>query len=213
MHRRMESATVRLVHRIEPEDRARADFYAVLAALYRDAPDAALLRAIGEAGELPPAESGSGFPHAWNRLVAACRAMDADAARQEYWDLFVGTGKSEVNLHASHWLAGFMMEKPLVKLRDELARLGLSRRSETALVEDHVAVLCETMRLLIEGENERGPASLHEQKGFFERHLDPWIGDLCTALRQNELANFYRPVGEFTEAFVAIERDSLAIGS
>jgi hypothetical protein len=38
------------------------------------------------------------------------------------------------------------------------------------------------------------------------------VPDLCTALKQNELANFYRPVGEFTESFVAIERDSLAIG-
>ena len=36
---------------------------------------------------------------AWNRLLDASRAMDADAARQEYDDLFVGVGKCEVNLH------------------------------------------------------------------------------------------------------------------
>ena len=138
--------------------------------------------------------------------------MDPDAARQEYWDLFVGTGKSEINLHASHWLTGFMMEKPLVQLREELQRLGLARRPESPLVEDHLAALCETMRLLIEGHDGRRPASVAEQKGFFERHLLAWVPDLCTALKQNELANFYRPVGEFTESFVAIERDSLAIG-
>ena len=210
MQRRMESATLRFVHPIAPEDRARANFYAVLAALFRDAPDAALLRAIGGADELPAAEAGE-LPGAWNRLVAACRAMDADAARQEYWDLFVGTGKSEINLHASHWLTGFMMEKPLVRLRDELQQLGLGRGPESALVEDHIAALFETMRFLIEGDSGRPPANLREQQGFFERHLASWVPDLCTALKQNELANFYRPVGEFAESFVAIERDSLAI--
>jgi TorA maturation chaperone TorD len=207
----MEAATLSFVHPIAPEDRARANFYAVLAALYADAPGAALLTTIGGADELPDAESGS-VPETWNRLVAACRVMDAEAAQQEYWDLFVGTGKSEVNLHASHWLAGFMMEKPLVGLRDDLARLGLGRKAESQVVEDHVAALFETMRLLIEGAADRAPASLSDQKGFFERHISGWVPDLCTALKQNPLANFYRPVSEFTESFVAIERDSFAIG-
>ena len=146
----------------------------------------ALLRAIGDGGELPDAESGS-LPIAWNRLVEACRVMDADAAQQEYWDLFVGTGKSEVNLHASHWISGFMMEKPLVALRSELARLGLSRKPESSMLEDHFSALCETMRLLIEGGGERRPAPLTDQKGFFERHIDSWVPDLCTALSKLRL--------------------------
>lgn len=207
----MESSTLSFVHRLEPEDRARANFYGVLAALYADAPTARLLRAVGEAEPLPDATSGS-LPLAWNRLVAACRVMDPDAAQQEYWDLFVGTGKSEIDLHASHWLTGSMMGKPLVELRSELARLGLSRKPESTVVEDHLSALCETMRLLIEGDGECRPGALTEQKGFFERYLDSWVPDLCTALKQTPLANFYRPVGEFTELFVAIERDSLAIG-
>ena len=211
MHRSMEASTLTFVHRLESEDRARANFYGVLSALFREAPDAALLRVIGEAQPLPDAESGS-LPLAWNRLIAACQAMDAEAAQQEYWDLFVGTGKCEVNLHASHWLSGFMMEKPLVELRDELAGLGLARKPDSEMVEDHVAALFETMRLLIEGDGERKPAIPDVQKGFFDRHIDSWIHDLCTALMQSPLANFYRPVGEFTQLFVAIERDSLAIG-
>lgn len=207
----MEASAVRFVHRLDPEDRARADFYGVLAALYGDAPSARLLEAIGAADPLPEAEAGS-LPLAWNRLVDACRAMDAEAAQQEYWDLFVGTGKCEVNLHASHWLTGFMMEKPLVDLRSDLAALGLSRKASSSILEDHVASLFETMRLLIEGGDARPPAGVDEQKRFFERHIAPWIPKLCTALKQTPLANFYRPVGEFTELFMAIERDSFAIG-
>jgi TorA maturation chaperone TorD len=207
----MESAALRFVHPLDPEDRARANFYAVLAALYRDAPDRTMLGAIGAAAPIEHADSGE-FPRAWNRLVDACKVMDESAARQEYWDLFVGTGKCEVNLHASHWLTGFMMEKPLVELRKDLARLGLARKPASTLLEDHLASLCETMRLLIEGDGDRRPAPVEDQRWFFDRHLATWIPDLCTALTQNALANFYRPVGEFTESFVAIERDSLAIG-
>ena len=206
----MESSTLTFVHKLEPEDRARANFYGVLAALFADAPSASLLRAIGEAENLPDAESGS-LPMAWNHLVAACRVMDADAAQQEYWDLFVGTGKSEIQLYASHWISR-VMDKPLVSLRNDLARLGLGRKRESAVVEDHLSALCETMRLLIAGDGERRPAALIDQKGFFERYIGSWVAEMCTALTQTPLANFYRPVGEFTELFVAIERDSFAIG-
>ena len=49
---------------------------------------------------------------------------------QEYTDLFIGVGKSEVNLHGSHWLSGFMMDKPLAELRGDLTELGLERRDD-----------------------------------------------------------------------------------
>ena len=207
----MAGAPIRFTHRLEPEDRARANFYAVIAALFADAPDAALLSAIARADSLPDAESGS-LPHAWNRLVQACQAMDPEAARQEYVDLFIGTGRSEVNLHASHWISGFMMEKPLVRLRDDLARLGLGRRPESTLLEDHLSALCETMRRLIEGGEDASPASVDTQRGFFVQHLLPWTIDCCAAIKEHSLANFYARVAEFTENFMAIERDSLAIG-
>ena len=79
--------------------------------------------------------------------------MDPDAAVVEYNSLFVGVGKSEVNLHASHWLTGFMMEKPLADVRAALARLGLGRRPGVSLVEDHLAALLETMRILVAGQD------------------------------------------------------------
>ena len=207
----MSTAPIRIVHRIDPEDRARADFYAVLAALFRDAPDAALLATIGAAEPLPDAEAGT-LPAAWNRLVAACAAMDAEAAYQEYVDLFVGTGRCEVNLHGSHWIAGFMMEKPLVKLRDDLRALGLARLPQSNLLEDHAAALFETMRRLIEGGEDAPPASLDTQRGFFEQHVLPWIIECCSAIHSNPLANFYRRVAEFAGLFMALERDSFAMG-
>ena len=206
----MTAAPVALHHRLDPEDRARANFYAILAGLFADAPDAALLASIGRSELLEDAEAGE-LPRAWNRLVAACRVMDPEAARQEHTDLFVGTGRAEVNLHGSHWRSGFMMEKPLVELRLDLAKLGLGRRPESTQVEDHLSALFEAMRLLIEGDPARPPSKLIIQKGFFETHVGSWVFDLFSSLKESPLANFYRPVAEFAELFMALERDSFAI--
>jgi hypothetical protein len=101
---------------LAPEDRSRADFYALLARLFADAPDAPLLQAIAQAA---PIDDTTPFASAWNRLVAASGVMDASAAAQEFTDLFIGVGRCDVNLHGSHWKVGAMMERPLAELRAE----------------------------------------------------------------------------------------------
>lgn len=201
-------APVALAHPLSPEDRARADFYALLARLYADAPDARFLQTVGRAATL---EGHTPFPGAWNRLVAASAAMDAEAAAQEYTDLFIGVGKCEVNLHASHWISGFMLEKPLADLRSDLSHLGLARRDDVVMLEDHLSALCETMRLLIAGQAERGPASVASQRDLFERHIAPWVFRCCTAIRECAIANYYARVAEFTEQYMALDRDALAM--
>ena len=210
-----EAAPVALGQPLPPEERARADFYAVLARLYAAPPDRDLLAAIAAA---PPLGEPTLLEHegpvigaAWARLQAACSVMDPEAAEQEYVDLFIGVGRSEVNLHASHWLTGFMMERPLVEVRATLARLGLGRRDGSIMVEDHLAALFETMRLLVAGHEERPPAALDVQKMFFEDHIAPWVDRCCDAIKVNKLANFYRGVAEFTKTFMALERDSFAM--
>ena len=201
------AATV-LPHPLAPEDRARADFYALLARLYADSPDAALLAAIANADRIA---GDSPFATAWNRLRDASGAMDAEAAAQEYTDLFIGVGKSEVNLHASHWLAGAMMERPLVDLRADLARLGLARRADVTMLEDHLSALCETMRLLIAGSPGTPPRDVATQKAFFERHVGAWVFACCNAIRESAIANYYVHVAEFTDKYMALDRDALAM--
>jgi TorA maturation chaperone TorD len=200
--------TVALAHPLAPEDRDRAEFYALLARLYADAPDARLLRSIAGA---QPMEGDAALPMAWNRLVAASGAMDADAAAQEYTDLFVGVGACDVNLHASHWIAGAMLDRPLADLRGELATLGIGRRSDVIMLEDHLAALFETMRLLVAGHGDRPPASIATQRAFFARHIDPWAFSCCGAIRQSSIANYYACVAELTEEFMALDRDALAM--
>jgi len=198
---------------VTAEDEARANFYALLGRLYASAPDAALLRAIAGADELP-VEPGGGaaetMAQAWRTLVAASAAMDPDAAAQEYVDLFVGVGKSEVGLHASGYLS-----RPgtsvLAELRSELARLGLARQPGVSVFEDHLAAILEVMRALVGGAPEMGPSPLPEQRKFFDAYVAAWAPACCTAIIQSPVANYYRRVAQFTDSFVAIERDSFAI--
>jgi len=214
----MADATIAVDRRLDPEDQARADFYALLARLYARAPDAALLDAIAGAAPLAVAthvndagDNAVGLARAWDRLREASAVMGADAATQEYNDLFVGVGTPEVNIHASHWIAGAMMQKPLADVRAALAGLGLARKPEVAMVEDHLAALFETMRLLVAGDGRRGPEPVARQREFFERHIAGWAGDCCAAIEQNSVANYYRAAAKFTALFVALERDSFAI--
>ncbi|MBS0328159.1 MAG: molecular chaperone TorD family protein [Proteobacteria bacterium] len=193
---------------LAPEDEGRSDIYGLLGRLYADGPDAALLASIAGA---PRMEGASAFAGAWNRLADASGAIEAADAMQEYTDLFVGVGKSEVNLHASFWISGFTMERPLAQLRGELATLGLTRREGVNMLEDHLSALCESMRMLIAGDAERGPASYEIQRAFFERNLAPWVFDCCIAIGDSPIANFYRGVAECTSAFMTIDREALAM--
>lgn len=207
----MDTAQITMQHRLEPEDEARAQFYALLARLFESGPDARLLAALGGTDAWPESADHP-LASAWNKLILASRAMDAEAAAQEYTEVFVGVGKSPVNLHGSHWIAGFMMERPLALLRADLSELGLARLPGTNQLEDQLGALCETMRILIAGDGPRKPATIAAQRAFFERHIEPWVFLCCDAICNCPLANYYRRVAEFTGLFMAVERDSLAIG-
>jgi TorA maturation chaperone TorD len=207
----MEPSAVTLHHPLAPEDAARAEFYALLARLFAAAPDAPVLASLG-ASDLWTDDGTTPLATAWNQLVLASRAMDAEAADDEYTMLFIGVGRSEVDLHAAHWIANAAADPPLVGVRDDLAALGLGRRAGSVLYEDHLAALCETMRILIAGTAERPPLDVATQQAFFERRIAPWVFVCCAAIEQSSVANYYRRVAQFASLFMAVERDSFAIG-
>ena len=210
----MSGATIGFAARLEPEDRARADLYALFARLYFSAPDAELLRMIGTAPLLADESDSGRLAVAWARLCAACRVMDADAASEEYEALFGGIGKPAISVYGSFYASA---DSPgtagqfLVDLRAALAELGLGLRHGLNLPEDHLSGLFETMRILISGNENSTPRTLAEQRAFFERFIASWYAKCCTAIAGAAIANFYRIVAECTEAFLAIEDESFAI--
>jgi len=203
------AAPVKIAYPVAPEDQARAELYAVLARLYSAPPDAPVLALLG-ASETWPEDPANPVAGSWNRLVLASRAMDADAAETEYTDLFIGVGRAEINLHASFWMPN-TQPRPLVGVRADLAELGLGRRDGAGIYEDHLGALCETMRILILGADERRPADLAAQRAFFQRWIEVWAFSCCNAICKSPVANYYARVGEFTGYYLAVERDSLAM--
>ncbi|MBV2217602.1 MAG: molecular chaperone TorD family protein, partial [Diaphorobacter sp.] len=107
------------------EETARAELYGLLAQLYYASPDPALLDALRVAVTEAPA-SGAFLQEPWQQLVAVARELTDGAVADEYDALFGGVGKPEVFLYGSHYLSGFLNEKPLARLRTYLQRLGLA---------------------------------------------------------------------------------------
>ena len=185
------------------EEIARAELYGLLARLWFAPPDAELLGALGVAVTEAPAAGGF-LEEPWRTLVGAARATDVAGARAEYDALFGGIGKPEVLLYGSHYLSGFLNDKPLAQLRTDLARLGLARDETLGETEDHIACLCEVMRYLIAGDDV-AVANLKEQQAFFARHVQPWVPALCDAVAQHPKAKLYAALAAFTQAFVGVE--------
>ncbi|HMK15024.1 MAG TPA: molecular chaperone TorD family protein [Burkholderiales bacterium] len=190
---------------VAQEDVARARMYALIARLLY-APDEQLLRAIASADEIV-AETAP-LMEAWHELASAAQACDAEAVEEEYEKLFIGVGRPEVMLYGSYYLAGFMMEKPLAVLRDDLVQIGLARNESVCEPEDHLAALCDVMRYLIIGDESRDAASLEQQKQFFTRNIQIWYQRFCDALLESEAANFYKHVARFIKVFFKIESES-----
>jgi len=190
---------------IDPVDVARAREYALLAALLSCPPSNALLREIAELrGDAMPL----GRAHA-AMAEAASEAMTTGVER-EYFDLFVGLGRGELLPYASYYLTGFLNERPLSRLRESLASLGIERAENNFEPEDHAGTLCEIMSGLAAG---RFPASPEAQRAFFEKHVAPWMGRLFADMESTTSAKFYRTVGSLGHLFLEIEAEAFTFAN
>lgn len=185
------------------EEVARAEMYGLLATLFYQPPDDELLAQLQAAVTEAP-EQGAFLEEPWRALVGQARSMTAAQIALEYNALFGGVGKPEVYLFGSHYLSGFLNEKPLVQLRDDLAALGLARREQMPETEDHVAYLLEVMRYLIAGDD-AAVCNLTRQTEFFSRHLQPWMLRMCQSISAHPRAVFYARLAGLMEAFASVE--------
>jgi TorA maturation chaperone TorD len=194
---------------VAAEDVARADFYALLAALFHHGPDAKLLRSLAIAA---PLDGDEALAAAWSRLVAASGAMDEEAAGLEYDTLFVGVGKAKVSVFAGFYAGAPAADHPRVRIIEDLAAAGLAHAPGAGAPEDHFAGLFDAMRVFVAGGAGCAPASLAEQKRFFEAHVKPGVGRFLAAVREAPESNYYRKVAELAEAFFRIEVESFNLG-
>ncbi len=195
---------------LPPEEAGRADFYALLAALFHHGPDARLLGTLAIAEPLDGGDPA--LAAAWSSLCEASAAMDPEAAAAEYESLFVGVGKAKVSIYAGFHGGAGGAQPQRVRLIEDLAALGLAFPAGRTLPEDHYAGLLDTMRVLVAGGAGRGPAGLPQQRAFFETHIAPGIGRFLAAVAEAPESNYYRKVAALAQAFVRIEIESFNLG-
>jgi TorA maturation chaperone TorD len=184
---------------------ARSQEYALLATLLGRAPDAKLLNNLaGLRGDATPL----GIAHV--ALAQAAGATTVERVEREFFNLFIGLGRGEVLPYASYYLTGFLHERPLARLRGDLAPLGIERAEGNNEPEDHAATLCEIMAGLVSG---RLPAPHGTDQRIFEKHLAPWIGRLFADLERADAADLYRRIGTLGRVFIEVETEAFALPS
>jgi TorA maturation chaperone TorD len=164
------------------------------------------------AGAEPMAATGDpALARAWKELIDASCAMDADAAQEEYEALFDGVGKAAVSIYAGYYSGATAVDHPRVRLQVDMSALGLGRRESVTEPEDHFAAILDVMRVLVAGGAGRSPASVAEQRRFFDDHLQPGVGKFFEALQRATQANYYRKVAALGAAFAALEAESFQL--
>lgn len=191
------------------EDLARADLYGLMSELFLAPASDDLFNRLA-ASPAPQEEDTNDLERAWRSLLQAAQSRNPQEVVAEYNELFVAVGKPLVALHASVFITGAMNQRPLVAIREDLARLGLEASPEGGDTEDHIAALCEVMRYLIASPEALG-STLPEQQQFFASHLQPWVSQLCDAIRAQPKSHFYAAVADLAQAFFTVEQQGFDI--
>ena len=186
---------------IDEDQQYRASAYSLIAALLRSAPDQEMLDRLDGLSQETTAD-GDDLLLAMSTLALSAKIHTPMAIDEEFHNLFIGLGKGEVVPYGSWYLTGFLMEKPLSDLRDDLARLGYERNTSVVEPEDHIAALCEVVSLMIAEGTE-----ISVQNSFFQSHMVNWADQFFGDLSKAKSAVFYKAVARFGAAFIALENE------
>jgi len=191
--------------RIADEDRLRADLYNFLGLILAGPPDEMLL---AQTKSLTGDESDLG--QAISTLAKLAKVSKPKAVESEFNRLFIGLGRGELLPYASYYMTGFLNEKPLALLRQDMTAQGLQRSENVFEPEDSIASLMEMMAAMIVGRF-GAPASVETQKTFFAKHLKPWAAHFYSDLEGAKTSVFYTPVGTVGRIFMGIEAEAFRL--
>jgi TorA maturation chaperone TorD len=184
---------------IAEEQAWRADTYSLLANLLQAPPEKSVLERLKTLRFEESDSSEQPLIQTWKDLSASARNTKPESIRLEYHDLFIGMTRGEIVPYASFYLTGFLMEKPLAGIRNDLAAAGIQRLAHVREPEDHIAALFEVMTLLIRRNDER-------QDNFFQRHIFSWAPRLFRDIANARHAVFYEAVANLASEFMTLER-------
>jgi TorA maturation chaperone TorD len=187
------------------EELARAGIYRLLAALLGNPPDQETLHALYSLSD-----GSSPIDNALKNIAIQAKKTDADSVANEYYNLFVGLGEGELVPYGSYYLAGFLHEKPLARLRSDLQHLEIEQQNGIAEPEDSISSVCEVMSALVAGDFGNS-TPLEVQRNFFVKHIGSWADDFFKDLEKAKSALFYARVGALGTLFMSIEKQAFAI--
>lgn len=194
--------------KIAEEDRLRADLYDFLGVLLAAPPTESLMaQTAGLSGD---SETDLGIAVA--ALSRIAKHTKPQAVEREFNALFIGLGRGELLPYASYYLTGFLNEKPLAALRRDMAARGMTRAQNVYEPEDNIASLMEMMGGLITGRFGK-PATLMDQKTFFNKHIGPWAGHFFTDLEAAKNSVLYASVGAVGRVFMDIETEGFRMSA
>lgn len=192
--------------RVSEEDRLRADLYNYLGLMLAAPPSEMLLEQTAElSGDETP------LGQAITQLARVAKRTKPAGAEREFNALFIGLGRGELLPYASYYLTGFLNEKPLAALRNDMSARGLSRAPNVFEPEDNIASLMEMMGAMIVGRF-GAATSLAEQKTFFNKHIGPWAAHFFADLEGAKNSVLYASVAAVGRAFMEIETEGFRMG-
>ncbi|WP_170348412.1 TorD/DmsD family molecular chaperone [Ruegeria atlantica] len=187
---------------VSAEDRLRADFYNFLGLLLSGPPDQMLLDQVaGLTGD------GTDLGQAIQAMARVAKVTKPAAAEREFNALFIGLGRGELLPYGSYYLTGFLNEKPLAQLRNDMAVRGITRAQNVFEPEDNIASLMEMMAGMIVGRF-GAPATVEDQKVFWNKHIGPWATHFYSDLEAAEASVLYASVGTAGRVYMEIEREA-----
>ena len=93
-------------------------------------------------------------------------------------------------------------------MHDSVGRDSEVRHHTAAAFVSFCGALCEVMGIMAGSPNE---FSHETQMAFFSQHMGPWMTEFFDDLIKARESGFYRSVGEFGRAFIAIEKQYFAM--
>ena len=195
------------VTQVSEEDRLRADLYNFLGLILSQPPDETLL-------EMTAGLSGddSDLGEAIDVLAKIAARSKPRGITSEFNALFIGLGRGELLPYASYYMTGFLNEKPLAQLRNDLAARGIKRSDDVYEPEDNIASLMEIMGAMIVGRFS-APAPLDVQRDFFNKHIAPWARHFYSDLEAAKNSVLYAAVGKVGGLFMEIEAEAFRLSA
>lgn len=190
---------------LTPEDESRAAIYAMLAKLLSAPPTAEDLSSIAQlqGGD-------SAFGQAIKGLARAAQEADVEQTADAYHEIFIGLTRGKLLPYGSYYLTGFLHEKPLARLRNSMAALGIAGNPDVKDPEDHIASVLDMMGGLIRGDF-AASSTPETQRSFYCDHVQSWVPYFFRDLEKVEDSELYAAIGTVGRVFLELEDAALSM--